>query len=76
MVKALKFKNWCEDNISPQAWSRIVLKSLPEVRDRGITLNQLDQPNDTFELDEEIVQILQRCLDEIYQMKVAEEAIS
>ena len=51
MANAINFKNWCNENISPQAWSRIVLRCIPEIREKGLDWNVLDNPSDKLELD-------------------------
>ncbi len=76
MAKAINYKNWCDKNISPQAWSRIVLKSLPEIRNNGLDLKDLDSPKDNLELDSQITQMLNKALADLYQMKIEEEILS
>ncbi len=73
MSKAINFKNWCNKNISPQAWSRIVLKSLPELRANGLSLNDLDNPNENLVLDDEVLKTLNKSLDDLYKMKIESE---
>jgi hypothetical protein len=75
MVKAINFKNWCLDNISPQSWSRIVLKTVPELRESGIDWKDIENPSDDMELDEKTINILKGGLDQIYQMQVETESL-
>ncbi len=76
MVKAINFKNWCTENITPQAWPRIVLKSIPELRDIGIDTKGLQDPEDDLMLNEDVVSILNKWLSELYEVKVQEEILS
>lgn len=75
MAKAINFKNWCTQNISPQAWSRIVLKSITVIRAAGFDLGDVDNPNENFELDENIMNALNQALDDLYQMKIESEVL-
>lgn len=70
MVKAINYKNWCVENISPQSWSRIVLKSIPEIRSSGLDLKDLENPTDKLELDDTIMDALNKALDDLYQLKI------
>lgn len=76
MVKAINFKNWCTDNISPQAWSRILLKSLPLLRAEGIELNVLDNPDPNFTIDDNVMGILTQTLSDLYQLKIESEVLA
>ena len=76
MVKAINFKNWCTENISPQAWNRIVLRTLPELRTHGLELNAMENPNDTLVLDDKVTEILGNALEALYQLKVESEILS
>lgn len=76
MVKAINFKNWCTENISPQAWNRIVLRTLPELRTHGLDLNVMENPAETLVLDDKVTAILRQALDALYQLKVESEVLS
>lgn len=76
MVKAINFKNWCTENITPQSWPRIVLKSIPELRDLGVDTKGLQEPADDLMLNDEVVEVLNKWLSELYDVKVQEEVLS
>ena len=76
MVKAINFKNWCTENISPQAWHRIVLRTLPELRTHGLDLNEMENPDDSLMLNDAVTTILRQALDTLYQLKVESEVLS
>ena len=46
-IRLLVLKNWCNKNITPLAWQRIVLRILPQLRDRGFDLYDLENPDET-----------------------------
>ena len=76
MVKAINFKNWCTENISPQAWNRIVLRTLPALRANGMELNVMENPDDSVMLTEATLQILNQALEELYQLRIETEILS
>ena len=75
-MKAIKLKNWCLDNITPQSWDRIILKTLPKLRSNGLELGQVQEPTGDFEISEDVVEILNDAIEEIYQLKVDEEVMT
>lgn len=76
MVKAINFKNWCLENISPQSWSRIVLKTVPALREQGLDWKEIENPSDDLVLDDQTLEILKGGLDQIYQMSIETETLS
>lgn len=75
MVKAINAKNWCIENITPQSWSRIVLKKLPELRAVGLDLKDIENPKEDMVLSDEVVTILNAALEDLYQLKIEAEVI-
>ena len=71
-MKAVRIKNWCLENITPQSWSRIILRVLPELRLRGFELKDLENPADDLELPNDVVEIIERTIDDLYQLKIDE----
>ena len=76
MVKAINFKNWCSANITPQAWPRVVLRAVPELRELGVDTKGLQDPDDNMTIDEEAVAILNKWLSDLYQVTVEEGALA
>lgn len=74
-VKASSFKNWCTDNISPQSWTRICLKSTDIIRSKGLTLKDMEDLTTDIDLDTELLNALNAALDELYEMKVEESLL-
>ena len=75
-MKAINYKNWCIDNITPQSWPRIVLKSIPELRDIGVDVAGLQDPADDLELSDEVLSILNKWMDQLYELQVKEDMIA
>ncbi len=74
-VKASNFKNWCLENISPQAWTRICLKNTDIIRSKGFTLKEMEDLDTDIDIDAELLSALNATLDELYEMKVEEESL-
>ena len=74
-VKASNFKNWCTENISPQSWTRICLRCVDRVREKGYTLKQMEEVDPDFDLDVDLLEALTKALDELYEMSVDESLL-
>lgn len=74
-VKASNFKNWCNENISPQSWTRICLKCLDEVRAKGMTLKKMEDLDPDIDLDNDLLSALNKALGELYEMSVDEDLL-
>lgn len=72
-MKAIKIKNWCLANITPQSWSRIVLRTLPQLREHGLDLKEVENPDDKLVLSDDVMEILEAAMDDLYQLKIDEE---
>lgn len=74
-VKASNYKNWCTENISPQAWTRIVLKCVNQVRAKGYSLKEMEEIDPDFDLDPELLDAFNEALAELYEMSVDESLL-
>ncbi len=74
-IKASSYKNWCTENISPQSWTRIILRCITPLREKGISLSQIENADPDFELDQELFDLLNTALSELYDMKVEESIL-
>lgn len=75
-TKASSFKNWCTANISPQSWTRICLKSVDSIRSKGHTLKEMEDLNPDIEMDDELMDVLNAALSELYEMTVNDESLA
>lgn len=75
-VKAINLKNWCIDNISPLAWSRIVLKVLPELRDAGHSLDSIENPKDDLMLEDKALKAIEVAMQALYELDIPEEVLN
>lgn len=71
-IKAIAYKNWCVENISPQCWPRILLKSLDIVRAEGQQLNTMEDPDPEMDLSPQLLESLNNALNEIYEIQIAD----
>lgn len=76
MTKASSFRNWCSENISPQSWTRICLKSVDTIRGKGYTLKEMEDLNPDIDIDEELLEVLNNALFELYELKVDESELA
>lgn len=75
-VKAIDLKNWCIDNISPLAWSRIVLKVLPELRDLGHSLDSIENPKADLELNDKALATVEKAMQALYELDLPKEVVN
>ncbi len=75
-VKAITYKNWCTENISPQSWTRITLKSLDAIRAAGYNLKDLENPNDSIVLSGDLLNAYNKVLNELYEVSVEQGIFS
>jgi hypothetical protein len=71
-VKAISFKGWCVENVSPQCWPRVLLKSLEALREEGLQLNTMENPPEDMILSESLFEALNNSLFLIYEIKIEE----
>lgn len=76
MAKASSFKQWCTDNISPQSWTRICLKRVDDIRQKGYTLKEMEDLNPDIDMDDELLESLNSALSELYEMTVDENILA
>lgn len=74
-IKVVILKNWCNKNITPLAWQRIVLKVLPELRACGFELNQLEEPTPDMVFGEKEFEHFSRSLDTVYKIEFPKEVL-
>ncbi len=75
-VKAKNFKNWCEENISPQSWKRVVLKSLDHIRKEGMSMKDFEEPSDSLELTGDLYVVFSASLKELYEVSIDQEVLT
>lgn len=75
-IKASNYRNWCTENISPQSWTRIVLKCHALVKDRGLALSDMEEGGVDSDIDNELFEALNEALKELYEMTVDKALIS
>jgi len=70
MIKVINCKKWCEENITPMAWPRVVLRLVPELREKGYTIKDLENPTGDLTVDEETFKLFNSVLKTIYEVEM------
>lgn len=70
MIKVINCKNWCEENITPMAWPRVVLRIVPEIRQKGYSVKEMENPTEDVTVDEETFKLINGALMTIYEMEI------
>jgi len=74
-IKVLTLQNWCSENITPLAWQRIIIKVLPQLRERGFELDELESPSEDRVFQDAEFKIFEDALSTIYNMSFPKEVL-
>lgn len=69
-ARVVEVKDWCESNISPLAWKRVVLRSLPSLSEHGLDLDELENPKNTLILETKELKMILSAIDELYGIEI------
>lgn len=75
-MNALKIKNWCDENITPMAWQRIVMKNLDIFKERGWGLSEMSNPNESIVLDATMSNAVKATIKDLYQIDIPETILA
>lgn len=74
-ISVAKIQTWCNENISPVAWQRVVLKVLPNLKEQGYGLNDLLNPSADLLLSESSLELFEKAIFELYQTEMTPELV-
>lgn len=74
-IKVVILKNWCNKNITPLAWQRIIIKVLPQYRERGFSLEDLENPQDNHVFGDEEFRLFTTTLETLYGISFPKEVL-
>lgn len=76
-VSVLALKNWCTESITPLAWQRVVIKTLPDLRDNGgFSLEQLEDPDQSVEFKDKEISVINGALKDLYDLNIPDKILS
>jgi hypothetical protein len=73
-VSAKKIQEWSNQELSPVAWQRIVVKALPQLREEGLELSDLMNPTNLV-LSEKAFEVLASAVEALYQVELPVEYV-
>jgi hypothetical protein len=59
-------KAWCDINLNPLAWSRIVIRMLPVFRDFNQNLSEMQKPRPSTVVEQDLHLLILATIQEIY----------
>ncbi|MDX1904719.1 MAG: hypothetical protein SFU27_11220 [Thermonemataceae bacterium] len=74
-ISVAKIQTWCNDNVSPVAWQRVVLKVLPELKGQSYELSDLLNPSQDLSLDDSSLELFGKAIFELYQTEMTPEFV-
>jgi len=69
-MRTIAIKKWCDENITPLAWQRVVMKNLDALKSTGLSLNELNNPPENVEISNKLVELIKQTIKDTYQMQV------
>jgi hypothetical protein len=73
-VSAKKIKEWSNQEISPIAWQRIIVKALPQLREEGLEFSDLMNPTNLV-LSGKAFKVVASVVEELYQVELPVEYV-
>ena len=67
--KVAKLKSWCENELTPLAWQRVLVRTLPALRKFGYELEALQYPNEEVRINKPYLRLICTTLSEMYSSK-------
>ena len=74
-MQALKIKKWCDENITPMACQRIVIKNLDIFKTKGWGITEMNNPDESINLDAKMTEALKATIKELYQVEIPEAVL-
>ena len=69
-MKAIDFKNFCNEKLTEVAWDRIILKNYYFIKTKNISYSEIRNPSNLLVLDAETVNLLNETLEELYKVNL------
>lgn len=71
-MNALYFKNFCNKNLTEVSWARIIIKNYQFLKEKDINYDSILNPSDSLVLDNETILVLNKTLQDLYNIEVEE----
>lgn len=67
--KVSELKKWCENELTPLAWQRALVRTLPAMREFDYDLDELQYPDDEMRIKQGYFQLICITLSKLYSSK-------
>lgn len=67
--KVRSIKNWCEEKLTPVAWARVLVRTLPILRDYGYDFTEMQNPKASTRIHHDYYLVIRATLIEIYKQE-------
>lgn len=64
--KVAALKQWCENELTPLAWQRALVRTLPALREHGYDLDELQYPEAEMRINQTYFQLILNTLSKLY----------
>ncbi len=62
-------KAWCETQLTPVAWARILVRLFPIMREQGYDFTEMQKPTERTKVDLDFYILIQATIQEIYDQE-------
>lgn len=70
--RVLPIKRWCERELTPVAWARVLVRILPVLRQYGYNFAEMQNPAPDTQVKEDFFLVLSATIQEIYELPYEE----
>ncbi|MCU0437105.1 MAG: hypothetical protein MUC49_04270 [Raineya sp.] len=74
-MKIIAIKKWCDENITPLAWQRIVMKNLDAFKTTGLSVSELSNPTEAMEMNDILADLVKQTIKDVYQIEIPVHAL-
>lgn len=74
-IKVITLQKWCNANITPLAWQRVIIKVLPQLREQGFELDELENPTEDRIFQDAEFKLFAEALTAIYNISFPKEVL-
>jgi len=72
--KVLPIKRWCEKELTPVAWARVLVRILPVLRQYGYNFSDIQNPGPSTQIRNDFYFVILATIQEIYELSYEEQA--
>lgn len=69
-MQAILIKQWCDENLTPIAWKRIIIRIFPYLREQGFSILDLENANQNITFNTDTIDIITKTIYNMYNIQI------